>query len=151
VGEVKPPDECIKSIEAVKETEDDEELVNSFVEFMKGLNTSPDKLFQVQLERILKVFQQCDDEEDVYTLCKQLWIVVGMKADKAGAKKLSAAITKWYPLIHKSFFGEARMLPNLEVPVAADVMAALQSGDLGPADTSDEEEGEEDEEDGDEE
>ena len=150
VGESKPPEECIKALESISSTQDEEEMVNGFVEYMKGLNTSPDKLFQVQLERVLKVFQQCEDDEDVYTLCKQLWIIMGMKADKAAAKKLASAITKWYPLIHKSFFGEARMLPNLDKPLAPDVAAALEGGaGAGNAPEGEEDEGEEDEEEGD--
>jgi hypothetical protein len=152
-GEVAPPEECIKALETISSTQEEEEMVNGFVEYMKGMNTSPDKLFQVQLERVLKVFQQCEDDEDVYTLCKQLWIIMGMKADKAAAKKLAGAITKWYPLIHKSFFGEARMLPNLDKPLAPDVVAALEGGADVTAEPagSEEEEEDDEEEDGDEE
>ena len=109
------------------------------------MNDSEFPLFQKQLERILQAFQEADEREDIYTLCKHLWIALNMKPDKAAAKKLAIVVTKWYPLIHKSFFGTSRMLPDEEVmPDVKQALAVAEGQGGGDEEDGDEDEDEED-------
>ena len=113
---IDPPADALASLNAAadlgtsEETEAVEGRVQHFVEFLKALNTANHPVFQKQLERLLKAFSQADDEDDLYTLTKHLWIVVGEKPNKPVARLMADAIAKYYAMIHKSLFGKARAL-----------------------------------------
>jgi hypothetical protein len=142
-----PPERAVAALDTIAKTDDEETIVNAFIEYLKSMNESEFPLFQKQLERILQAFQEADEREDIYTLCKHLWIALNLKPEKAAAKKLAVVVTKWYPLIHKSFFGEARLLP--EETVMPDVQQALAAADgqasMGEDEGDDEDEDEDDE------
>ena len=147
-----PPERSVAALDTIAKTDDEETIVNAFIEYLKAMNDSEFPLFQKQLERILQAFQEADEREDIYTLCKHLWIALNMKPDKAAAKKLAIVVTKWYPLIHKSFFGTSRMLPDEEVmPDVKQALAVAEGQGGGDEEDGDEDEDEEDddEEDGD--
>ncbi len=170
---IDPPPEALAALNAATElgTNDDVEAVENrvqfFVEFLKSLNTANHPVFQKQLERLLKAFSQADDEDDLYTLTKHLWIVVGEKPNKPIARLMAEAIAKYYAMIHKSLFGKARALGaphvvgrgapgNVPEPTASEqsdntAQAADQGAESDDSDSEEEgdDQGDEEEEDAD--
>lgn len=66
--------------------------------------------FPAYAERIVNALNTVEDEDDLYAMCKHLWVFMAQKPNKPAAKAMAVAIAKWFPLVHENLFGEKRYL-----------------------------------------
>ena len=85
--------------------------------------------------------EAAEDEGELYTLAKNLWIVVGQKSMRPQAKYVARVLAEYYSNLHQTVFGEARALPeDAELEDGAGEGAAdgeadgAEAGDAGEAD-----------------
>ena len=92
---------------------DDTETANAFLAYLKELVTAQEPYASMG-QRLMKAFQQAEDEGELYTLAKNLWIVVGEKSMRPHAKYAARVLAENYTALHQSIFEEPRTLPEDE-------------------------------------
>jgi hypothetical protein len=92
---------------------DDTETANTFLAYLKELVTAQEPYASMG-QRLMKAFQQAEDEGELYTLAKNLWIVVGEKSMRPHAKYAARVLAENYTALHQSIFDEPRTLPEDE-------------------------------------
>jgi hypothetical protein len=116
-GEMPPPSEAVmaahKALAEAVEKRDDEETAKAFLEFLKQMITAQEPYASMG-RRLMTAYQQAEDEGELYTLAKNLWIVVGEKPMRPQAKYVARVLAEFYSDLHQSIFGEARTLPEDE-------------------------------------
>jgi hypothetical protein len=116
-GEFPPPPEVVltahKSLVAAVEKRDDEATAQSFLLFLREMVTAQEPYASMG-RRLMTAFQQAEDEGELYTLAKNLWIVVGEKSERPQAKYAARVLAEFYTALHQSIFDEARTLPEDE-------------------------------------
>jgi len=116
-GEMPPPSEGVlaahKAIVEAVEAQNDEGTAQTFLEFIKQMVTSQEPYASMG-RRLMTAFQQAEDEGELYTLAKNLWIVVGEKPMRPQSKYVARILAEFYSDLHQSIFGETRTLPEDE-------------------------------------
>lgn len=114
-GEPPKPSEALlaahKAFADAVEERDDQKTAQTFVLFVKELATSQQP-FAAMGARILTAFQQAEDEGELYTLAKNLWIVVGQKALRPQAKFAARVLAGFYESLHEAMYGEPGSLAD---------------------------------------
>ena len=115
--EMPPPSEGVlaahKALSEMVEKREEEGTAQAFIEFLKQMITAQEPYASMG-RRLMTAFQQAEDEGELYTLAKNLWIVVGEKPSRPQAKWAARILAEFYSDLHQSIFGEARMLPEDE-------------------------------------
>jgi hypothetical protein len=116
-GEFPPPSESVlkahKALAIAVEKRDDEATAGAFLAFVKEMVTAQEPYASMG-RRLMTAFQQAEDEGELYTLAKNLWIVVGEKPMRPQAKYTARVLAEFYSALHEQIFGEARTLPEDE-------------------------------------
>ena len=105
--------EAHKAFAKAVDDRDDTATANAFLGFLKEMVTAQEPYASMG-QRLMKAFQQADDEGELYTLAKNLWIVVGEKAMRPHAKYAARIFAENYTALHQSIFDSARTLPEDE-------------------------------------
>jgi hypothetical protein len=111
-----PPESVLKAhadFVAAVEARDEQAVAQNFVLFVKELATAQQP-FAAMGARILTAFQQAEDEGELYTLAKNLWIVVGQKALRPQAKYVARTLAGFYESLHEAMYGEPGSLAEDE-------------------------------------
>ena len=111
-----PPESVLaahKAFADAVEERDEQKVAQTFVLFVKELATAQQP-FAAMGARILTAFQQAEDEGELYTLAKNLWIVVGQKALRPQAKYVARTLAAFYESLHEAMYGEAGSLAEDE-------------------------------------
>ena len=95
------------------EQDNDQAVVENVISLIGALSEGPEP-FPRMAQRLLNALKDIDDEAELFTLAKSLFIVCGRKADKAVSKKVAAVLAKWYSEIHQQVFGEPKNLGDDE-------------------------------------
>lgn len=114
--------EIVARLEEAAKKADDQEVVTEVVNVIKGL-IDAGMPYAVSGNRLLTAFKEMDDEAEMFTFAKSMWIVAGKKADKTLAKTVAAILTKWYTDIHEQLFGKPRAIgdaPEAEPEIDSD-------------------------------
>ena len=143
-GEFPPPPaaalEAHKALVVAVDKRDDEATAGAFLVMLRELVTAQEPYASMG-RRLMTAFQQAEDEGELYTLAKNLWIVVGQKSMRPQAKYVARVLAEYYSNLHQTVFGEARALPeDAELEDGAGEGAAdgeadgAEAGDAGEAD-----------------
>ena len=111
-----PPESVLaahKAFADAVEERDEQKVAQTFVLFVKELATAQQP-FAAMGARILTAFQQAEDEGELYTLAKNLWIVVGQKALRPQAKYTARVLAGFYESLHEAMYGEPGSLAEDE-------------------------------------
>jgi len=153
---VEPPKPTPAMLEAhavlvkAAEARDEKAVADGFVKLMVELSTAQEP-FVGMARRVLAAFETAEDEGELYTLAKNLYIVVGAQPFRPVCKYLAKVFARWYSPLHQAFFDVPKELPaNVEDADVSDStsgpQAATQQEAAAPdADLVDD--GEDDEED----
>ena len=112
-----PPEAAIVALDAIiagATQDNDQAVVENVIGLIGALSEGPEP-FPRMAQRLLNALKDIDDEAELFTLAKSLYIVCGRKADKAVSKKVAAILAKWYTEIHQQVFGEPKSLGDEEV------------------------------------
>jgi hypothetical protein len=124
-GEFPPPPasvlEAHKAFVAGVDKRDDEAVAQGFLLFLRELVTAQEPYASMG-RRLMTAFQQAEDEGELYTLAKNLWIVVGQKSMRPQSKYVARVLAEYYSNLHQTVFGEPRSLPE---------DAELEAGEAG--------------------
>ena len=92
------------------ENNEDQLVVNGLVSIIQGFSQDEHLANQTTGRRILAALKNAEDEGELYTLAKNLWIVTGQQYDRRIAKVVAAILAKWYSPIHEQIFGSPKEL-----------------------------------------
>jgi len=101
--------EALGKLEEAAKKADDQEVVTEVVNIIRHLIDAGMPAAGMG-NRLLTAFKEMDDEAEMFTFAKSMWIVAGKKADKKLAKVVAAILTKWYTDIHEQLFGNRRAI-----------------------------------------
>jgi hypothetical protein len=109
-----PPTEAIDALNAaaaaaLAEPRDDQKAIDSVVAMVTALKALPHPYPRIG-DRILEAFKQVEDDDDLFSVGKHLFVAVNQKIDKRAARAIADVFYKWFPLIHMTLFGETRFL-----------------------------------------
>ncbi len=109
-----PPTEAIDALNAaaaaaLAEPRDDQKAIDSVVAMVTALKALPHPYPRIG-DRILEAFKQVEDDDDLFSVGKHLYVAVNQKIDKRAARAIADVFYKWFPLIHMTLFGETRFL-----------------------------------------
>lgn len=102
-----------KAFAQAVETRDDGATAQAFLVLLRELVTAQEPYASMG-RRLMTAFQQAEDEGELYTLAKNLWIVVGQKSMRPQAKYVARVLAEYYSDLHKTVFNEPRTLPEDE-------------------------------------
>lgn len=110
--------EALAKLEIAAEKADDQEVVTEVVNIIRHLIDAGMPAAGMG-NRLLTAFKDMDDEMEMFTFAKSMWVVGGKKADKKLAKVVAAILAKWYTDIHEQLFGTRRAIGEEVVEVEA--------------------------------
>jgi len=88
---------------------DDQTAVNAFVDVLKTFD-SADEPFPTLGRRILSGFGDAEDEGEIYTVVKGLFVVTSRPVDRITCKAIAQVLARWYAVIHANIFGASKQL-----------------------------------------
>jgi hypothetical protein len=132
--------EAVDRLEAAAKKEDDQEVVTEVVNTIRHLIDAGMPAAGMG-NRLLNAFKDMDDEAEMFTFAKSMWVVAGKKADKKLAKVVAAILVKWYTDIHEQLFGKRRAIGE-EVIEAEDAEGDEDDSDDEDDDSEDSDEAE---------
>ena len=132
--------EALAKLEEAAKKEDDQEVVTEVVNIIRHLIDAGMPAAGMG-NRLLTAFKDMDDEAEMFTFAKSLWIVAGKKADKKLAKVVAGILVKWYTDIHEQLFGKRRAIGE-EVIEAEDAEGDEDDSDDEDDDSEDSDEAE---------
>jgi len=112
-----PPEAAATALDAIisgAQQDNDQAVVENVIGLIGALSEGPEP-FPRMAQRLLNALKDIDDEAELFTLAKSLFIVCGRKADKAVSKKVAGILARWYTEIHTQVFGEPKSLGDEEV------------------------------------
>jgi len=111
--------EAVARLEEAAKNSDDQGIVTEVLNVIRGLIDAGMPHANMG-NRLLNAFKDMDDEAEMFTFAKSMWIVAGKKVDKALAKVVAAVLVKWYTDIHEQLFGKPRAIGEEIVVEAAE-------------------------------
>jgi hypothetical protein len=123
---------------------DEQAAVNAFIDTVKAMAEAEAPFPQVA-QSILTGFANAEDEGELFTVIKGLFLVTGRQPDRLTCKSITAILAKWYAVIHYQAFGQPKNLADgssiMQPEIPVDAPAEAQED----GDDEDEEDGDDDE------
>ena len=113
------------------EARNDEAAAQGFLAYLRELVTAQEPYASMG-RRLMTALQQAEDEGELYTLAKNLWIVVGQKPMRPQAKYVARVLAEYYSNLHQMIFGEPRTLPEDEEGESAEGAEQEEAGEDEP-------------------
>ena len=134
-GEFPPPPDSVmaahKAFTDAVEARNDEAAAQGFLAYLRELVTAQEPYASMG-RRLMTALQQAEDEGELYTLAKNLWIVVGQKPMRPQAKYVARVLAEYYSNLHQMIFGEPRTLPEDEEGESAEGAEQEEAGEDEP-------------------
>jgi hypothetical protein len=99
------------------ESKNEQAVADGFVKLMVELSTAQEP-FVGMARRILGLFAEAEEPEDLYEVAKALWVAVGKAPFRPAAKAAGRIFAKWYPALHQAFFDKPKALGGGEEAAA---------------------------------
>jgi hypothetical protein len=109
-----PPESVVAAMDSIIEAaqaQSEEGIVNGVMGYLRAMSEAPEP-FPKLAQRLLNGFADAEDEGELYTFAKSMWMLGGKPANRPFAKLVAAIIAKYYSEMHKAMFGTEKVLPS---------------------------------------
>lgn len=93
--------------------ENAEGIINGVLGYIKSMTEAPEPWPKLA-QRMLNGFADADDEGELYTFAKSMWMLASRTHNRALSKLIAAIIAENYSQMHEAMFGTPRALPGAQ-------------------------------------